>query len=277
MPDIEPGHVPSSHETPELPDWLPRSVGIFAQSLWRGFQRQGEPEVRELLLRLVSDSRMRKVWTELRKRERENYQPTEKFVHSVMPLANWFPDSRHALQHPHRQEGRPPPEILANYHALRFYEGQGPRPPLQDLAMVYFFDNAFALGQQRIRLVPISELRKKRPHFLKMAEKLRADAAEQERLGLYENRRIVEAALAYEELANAAPAPGPSLLVTRQQQRDPRLKGFVMLLADVAKNVFGSPLYGSVATTANVVFGRDDLTSGTVRKAYFSHPALKSR
>jgi hypothetical protein len=139
--------------------------------------------------------------------------------------------------------------------------------------MAYFFDQAFTLGQQNIRLVPISELRKKRRYYLKMAKQLRADAAEQERLGLYVDRRIAEAALSYEELADVpAPAPGRSLLVTRQHQGDARLKGFMIVLAHITKNVFGSPLYGSVATTANVVFSRDDLTFGTVRKTLFLVP-----
>jgi hypothetical protein len=56
--------------------------------------------------------------------------------------------------------------------------------------MVYFFNQAFTLGQQNIRLVSISELRKKRRYYLKMAKQLRADAAEQERLGLYVDRRM---------------------------------------------------------------------------------------
>ncbi len=141
--------------------------------------------------------------------------------------------------------------------------------------MAYFFDQAFTLAQQDIRLVPISELQKRRRHYLKMARELRADAAEQERMGLYEGRRMMEAACAYEELVKApapAPAPGRSRLVTRRPRGAARLKGFVMAFGDITNAVFGSPLCGSIATTANVVFGGDELTADAVRKMLSDAP-----
>jgi hypothetical protein len=148
----------------------------------------------------------------------------------------------------------------------------------QERAMSYFFSEAFTLGQQNISLIPLSELRGKRRYYLKMAKQLRGDSAEQERFGLYEHRRMIEAALAYEKLAGPlVPAAGrSSLVVTRQPRADGRLKGFVVLLSEINKNVFGSPLYGSIATTANVVFCRNDIKSGTVRKVLSTHPALKA-
>jgi hypothetical protein len=276
---MEPGKIPPSLEALDLPDWLPGSVGDFAQSLWGDLhRRQAEPEVGALLRRLVSDSRMKKVWNELRRRKRESYEPTENFVHPVTRVAYWTRRSRYDLQHPEklREGGGPPAAILAAYNALHLeasYQGQGPSLSPRDLAMVYFFDSAFTLGQQDIRLVPISELRKKKRHYLKMAKELRADAAEQERLGLYEGRRMTEAACAYEELVKVpAPAPGRSRLVTRQPRGAPRLKGFVMAFGDITNAVFGSPLCGSVATTANVVFGGDELSADAVRKMLSDAP-----
>jgi hypothetical protein len=147
-----------------------------------------------------------------------------------------------------------------------FYQGH-PELSTQDLALAFFFDQAFELGQRNIRLLPISEVRKQRDHYLWMAQQLRVDAVEQERLGFYEGHRMLDAAFAYEELASAArPPPGNSLLVARQLRGDARLKGFVIALGDITKNVFGTPLYGTIASTANVVFSRDDLTADAVRK-----------
>jgi hypothetical protein len=273
VPELEPTEVPSSHDPLDLPDWLPRPVGHFAQSLWVDLhRRQAEPEVGALLRRLVSDSRMKKVWNELRRRKRESYEPTENFVHPVTRVVFWFPDTRYYLQHPVklRQGGGPPVEVLANYNLLMLqssYQQEGSSLPLQDLGMIYFFDQAFTLGQQDTRLISISWLRKKQRYYLKMAKNLRADASEQERLGLYEGRRMMEAACAYEELVKLpAPAPGRVLLVTRQPQGAARLKGFVMTLGDTTKAVFGTPLCGSAATTANVVFSGNDLTGDAVRK-----------
>src|SRR5205814_826291 len=127
-------------------------------------RQQAEPEVGDLLRRLASDRRMKKVWNELRRRKRASYQPTESFIHSPTPMVNWTPDARYALQQPEQlRQGGPPAEFLAAYYAVVLqasYQGQGPSLPLQDLAMVYFFDQVFTLRQQNIRLVPISELRK---------------------------------------------------------------------------------------------------------------------
>jgi len=153
-------------------------------------------------------------------------------------------------------------------------QGRCPELPPQDLAMAFFFQQAFTLGQQNIRPVPIPEAKKKRLRYLKMAEQIRADAAEHERLkGHVDPRRLWEAAFAYEELADAAaPPPGSPLLVERQHRGDPRLKGFVLALGAITKDVFGTPLCGSLATTANVVFRRDDLTADAVRKMLYHAP-----
>jgi hypothetical protein len=223
---------------------------------------------------------MMSVWKEFQKRKREVYQSTEEFFHSATPERDWSPDVRYKLRHPElaQKGGGPPVQVLAAYHALMLrgtLQGQGPDLRLQDLAMVFFLDRAFTLGRQHIRLVPISELRKRRRHYLEMAELLRADAADQEQLGLYEVEWMEEAARAFEKLAGAPePEPGRSVLVTRQPRGDTRIKGFVMVLGNVTRNVFGSPFYGSLATTANVVFSRDDLTSAAVRKMLPSDTAL---
>src|SRR5205814_2964096 len=129
------------HKCLELPDWLPASVGECARRLWIALDRQtAASEVGMLLHRLASDPRMRKVWNELQKRKRENYQPTENFVHPAMPIEYWFPYLRYARDHPAqgRERGAPPFEILVNYQNLvlgTLYPGE----TQQERAMSYFF------------------------------------------------------------------------------------------------------------------------------------------
>jgi hypothetical protein len=275
MPKAEPEAPHFEHKTFELPDWLPRSAAAFARSKWVELHgQQTEPEIRELLYRLISDPRMRNVWNQFQKRKRESYQSTEEFFYPAKPVWEWDPHVRHEIQR-HRQPGELSATVLRNYYSLILpaaYERTA-HLTMQDLAIVYFLDHAYKFGQQNIPLVPISEVRKKRGHYLKMAKQLQADAADQERLGLYAVKWMEEAARGYEALATAPePAPGYSLLVPRQTRGDPRLKSFVILLAEMIKNMFGSPFYGSVATTANVVFSRDDVTVSTVRKMVLSHP-----
>jgi hypothetical protein len=139
---------------------------------------------------------MRKVWNELQKRKRESYQPTVYFVHPATPTASWFAEDRYPLEHSEwaEQREKPPAELLRAYWAVVLsaqYRGAGPELSQQDLALAYFFDKAFTQGQKNIRLIRLSELRKNRSHYCSMAKRLRADAAEQERLGLYDPRKIV--------------------------------------------------------------------------------------
>ena len=110
-----------------------------------------------------------------------------------------------------------------------------------------------------------------------MADQIRADASEQDRLNRHE-ARLWEAVFAYEELADAAaPPPGSPLLVERQHRNDQWMQGLVFALADTTSHVFGVPLCGTVATVANVVLGRDDLTAEIVRKMLPRTPPFRHR
>jgi len=77
-----PAEVSVLDEALGLPDWIPWSVGELAQIKSDDLRRQrAEPEIWELLRRLVSDSRMKNVWNELQRRKRQDYQRTQDFVH----------------------------------------------------------------------------------------------------------------------------------------------------------------------------------------------------
>jgi hypothetical protein len=268
--------VHAVREALDLPDWVPRSVGDLVQIKSNNLHRQrAEPENWELLRRLVCDTRMKNVWSELQRRKRQDYQRTENFVHPATPTSCWFPEVRRARRQAEelRQRGGPQNAwenvrgALAQLYGESFFPDRHPELPLQDFAMAFLFDRAFTFGRQNIRPVPISEAKNTRARYLKMAEQIRADADEQERLDRYVDPRLREAASAYEELADAAaPPPGSPLLVERQHRNDARMQGFVMALADTTSHVFGTPLCGTVAAVANVVLGRDDLTAATVRK-----------
>jgi hypothetical protein len=100
-----------------------------------------------------------------------------------------------------------------------------------------------------------------------MAKQVFADNTEQQRLRGFPDERLSRAVSAYMELADGvAPAPGSPLLVKRKHGRNELIKGFVMELASTTKEIFGAPLFGTVATFANVALNRDDLTGEQVRK-----------
>ncbi len=100
-----------------------------------------------------------------------------------------------------------------------------------------------------------------------MAKTIRADAAQNQRMRGYFDHRLLDAALAYEELADdAVGSLGTIVLVSRKPRSEPRLKGFVMALASTTKVLFGVPLCGTVATLTNVALNRSDVTGDKVRK-----------
>ena len=57
------------------------------------------------------------------------------------------------------------------------------RGPPQNLALAYFFQQAFKLAQQGLRPISLVEARNARKHYLKMAHQICADATEQEEYG----------------------------------------------------------------------------------------------
>jgi hypothetical protein len=100
-----------------------------------------------------------------------------------------------------------------------------------------------------------------------MAKTIRADVAQSPRIRSYFDHRLLDAASAYEELADhAIGSLGTIVLVRRKPRSESRLKGFVMALASTTKVLFGIPLCGTVATLTNVALNRSDISGDKVRK-----------
>jgi hypothetical protein len=78
------GTVPAIHDAHDLPNWVPRCVGDLAQIMLADLpgQKIGR-EISQRLHRLVFDPRMKKVWNELQRRKRQDYQRTEIFVNAA--------------------------------------------------------------------------------------------------------------------------------------------------------------------------------------------------
>lgn len=245
----------------QIPDWLPGPVAAFAQKKTAEIDgNPGSAEALEILRRLACDPRMRNVWKELQKRKRKNYEPTEDFVHAARPVSEW-------VEKYYQTGNSPPTPVLRAYYATIYstlYD-QLVGSPLthQNRAMIYFFDQAFALALTNTTVIPISNFKKRRRFYVKMAQQLRDDAEERTGFG---TTALKEAARYYEVLVKTSAPPQRELFVQRKPKAHARLKGFVMELADITKAVFGNPLCGCLATTTNVTFGVSALTADGVRK-----------
>lgn len=254
----------------QMPAWLPPLVASYARQV---SCRTDTDE--SLLCRLTSDPRMRGVWTELRKRKRSNYKSSDTFKYPATADMDWDPKSRQMLRR--AQTIRRMSDPNNNYEATKieaFVKLQwaaetatwgSQLPPMQERALVAFFSQAFELARTDSRPVPHAAAQKKRRHYLEMANRIRADVAGRDSHS--DRRALIDAAFAYEELADeVAPPPGHPLHVQRKRRGDERQTGFVLELVDALGAIFGQSFYRTVAIVANVAFECDGWTGERVRK-----------
>jgi hypothetical protein len=280
----EPHHRESTEL--KLPIWLPQPVAAHARQVFTNNCRTESDRL--LLRRLTSDLRMKGVWTELLKRKRFNYKSSKAFIYPATSRMDWSPTVRTQRRRAQTLRRMPSTVNEAEAKELELYAIMNqivddytwdPELPIQDRALVAFFDQAFEFARSDSRPVPRAIAKKKREYYLKMARRIRADAEEHNSIqrigvvglvgvgGVRERLPLLEAALAYEELANkAAPPSGHPLLVGRKRWGDERQTGFVLELVDATAAIFGKALRGIVAIVANVAFDCGDWTAERVRK-----------
>jgi hypothetical protein len=266
----------------ELPVWLPLAVGSHAR------QASCRTKSDDLMLRrLTSRPRMKAVWTELLKRKRsDDYKSSDTFKYPATARMDWNPGSREALRRAQtiRRMSGPGAERAANKIEMSvklgwagdkvIWEDSVLRPGLRDgksselliqeRALVEFFSQAFDFARTDSRPVPRAVAQKKRAHYLDMADRIRTDVADRD---LFSTEALVDAAFAYEALADAeAPPHGHPLQVQRRRRGDERQTAFVLQLVDASTAIFGQQLYGIVAIMANVAFDCENWTDARVRK-----------
>ena len=270
-----------------FPDWIPACVRELAQVIYNDVNRQEvRPEDIALLRRLSLDSRMKLVWDELLKKKRMDYKRTQQYVYPVQNYDHtrqlWSFHAR-LLQARAESPGRSGEDadskrnqtraLLIEIEVPNTFSRLTSKLGPQEKGLVWLFHTAFSLARQTPRSVSVADKRKAAHRFRTMAKQIRADAAEQRRMRGFPDDRLLEAGFAYDELADdAAGSLGPTLLVSRKPRWDARLKGFVIALASTTKLLFGAQLFGTVATLANVVLDRRDLTDDKVRKMVIRTP-----
>jgi hypothetical protein len=274
----------------EFPEWVPGPVAHLAHLMHNDAIECGaDAESIELLSRLTCDPRMKRVWNELLRRKRTNYRASEVFLRPVRsgPKTFWTPEARARRRRAELirtladGEARAEVKELETWALLSEFAGtnyifsgshifsgyEGPEIDRQQHALAFLFHEAFTLARQKPRPVSRTDAQTARSRYLAMAKCIAADNTERQRLHGFPDERLSRAPSAYLELADdVAPGPGSPLLVMRRHGRNESIKGFVMEFASTTKEIFGAPLFGTVATFANVALDRDDLTGEKVRK-----------
>jgi hypothetical protein len=261
----------------EFPDWAPLPVCKLAARMYVTGWNGADPELLLILNRLTSDARMENVWTELRKRRRQKYVKTNNFMHPATApglQTSWTPGAR-SLRERAKEMRRSRRQVEAKrldiYAAVseitipqEILPELGPQPvPTQDFALAWFFDQVVKLARHPPKPITLSDVLRLRKPYVAMASRLRADAAKQKGY----SEPLMAAADAYEGLADeVAPSPTSPLVVRRKPRGDEELKGFSIAVIEVTKGIFGQRLLRTVATLANVVFDRTDMTDSKLRK-----------
>src|SRR5262249_54736461 len=131
-------------------------------------------------------------------------------------------------------------------------------------ALVAFFSQAFEFARTDSIPVPRAVAEEKQAHYLDMANRIRTDVAD---VDSFSSKALIDAAFAYDALADAAAPPqGHPLQVQRRRRGYQRQTAFALQLVPAATAIFGQPLYGIVSIVVNVAFKCEDWTDIRVRK-----------
>jgi hypothetical protein len=203
----------------DVPKWVPEAVNRRAQDLRA---KTNSAELIAILQHLVVAPRMRDVWTELTKHQRKKSRTTESFLYPARV------------------------QSAATTAAQR-----------QDEAMATLFEAIVQLAANGIDIFVRAKSHPKKNKWNKMAFRLREDAAYVRDTGdLSRSERLLDAALAYDELTN--PLQDTDELLN-DQDRVLRLeeREFAIHLARKFHSLFGSGLYRTTATLTSVILKRE--------------------
>jgi len=205
--------------TPGLPGWLPPAVGRAVAVI----RDDGPPLNKELVLRLAADKRMEAVWREVGKRRR-----------------TW--QGRTISNKPITWE-----EALGVFFLQAFHFAALPVPAITT-AKLDGLCKAYERGAAQLRTLAkeMAQLNQSLPLSLLLQHECPT---------LWEDvdhgANIIKAAGQLQSIAAAlANIHSPHIVARDFGKADER--GYVRSLAEIARRLFGSPLYGTIATVANV-------------------------
>jgi hypothetical protein len=212
-----------------MPTWIPTPVARIAARL----HDASMPTERIVIQRLVCDARMRSVWTEMRKRARENYRKTARFSHPVAPDAlAWlrsyanFCEQNATYWRKHGDERR----AIAGEKEAAEIRSLCP----QDAACVSLFSIMFVAATLGFRTATTPEWQKW-----------------QKQVG--------------------TTAPPPPRFIIQRRRGDQRARACGVALGNALQALFGSPCYRLTATSTAVALNIDCPPPGRVREWFRQH------
>jgi hypothetical protein len=232
----------TEQEPIDLPDWLPPDV-------LKSFQRieaQSLPgEQRTVLLRLATDGRMRKVWTELCRRNRSNRQ----FVNAANASRELPSLTKEEVQ----------AKALGEIFHFAFCAAR-------DKRMVSKPED---VAQEKEKLTQKAAILRELAEMVEVSsftiERAIPDAASRQ-LAIADAAALVRVASWLEHVAAALRPPSDPLMV-QHHRGDPVVRGVQIEIAAQLKEMFGKVLHGTAATLTSVALATE--TSERVTRSAF--------
>jgi hypothetical protein len=271
----------------KFPNWIPPAIIHAAEQLHAELMSERNPtEALAVWSRLVFDSRMKRVWQELYKKNRLNHQATEEFFYPACVTHKSFAAKNRRVALEIRQKGSPENEKDANLLEAEAAVLESINDPHadskwseQDRAVQLFFYHAYkeALDHKLVFLSDLeaksSDLEAKSRKVQEVAERLRCEAATLSSLGMKRAARKLREIASdcdYEALnilpareSDGSLADDPWIIARRRGNL--AVRTFVTSFSIPVSQIFGTNLYSTLATVTNVVFNDKDLTGGKVR------------
>jgi hypothetical protein len=266
----------------EIPLWLPPAVIDEAKELLRQFASTKNARGAGIFLtRLLTDQRMERVWRLLYKRKRNSrHESTKAFFHPAKnPHASEAALLRKLAQDLRNEDGRRNEARAKRLEAHAALEESlamaRPAAYEQDRAVRLFLRQA-CLSALNIRPVFRSDIQAHLDELNKIAAGLRSQAIALRAVEMEAQARVVDEIaidcevrrriLQPEKRATSRFPSADDPWIIERDRGDHRIRTYVVDISIVARELFGTPLYGQLATVANVVFATDKLTGQMVRE-----------
>ena len=279
-----------------IPEWVPPAVVEAAKDLNDKLPKEKDPVMaQEVLSRLVSHQLMERVWREIFRKKRVRHKPTEEYLNPALTYGSSVAAYRQKASDLRKKGGAVNEreaetwEAEANYLEAEATLMENEFDPLvhsrwtrQDRAAQILLWHVYweALDNEPVFL---SSLIAKTDDLRKLVEELRAGAKILELHKLNpEANKLKELAEDIEDEADNAdaffdPRTGQQLesprfphiddpWVIARETPDVQMRSFVIGISMKTLELFGKPLYHTLANITNVVFDRRDVTDGRVRE-----------
>jgi hypothetical protein len=236
--------------TLDLPDWLPISIGKqvvdILQHLRSSASEEKIAECFPVVRRLATDKRMKPVWAQLTKRKRENYRPTNSYLHA----AAVSPEVATAIGIDSQDSHQVQTEMMAGLFFLTFRLATSPLVLVRRKGFrprfLMRYEDADRFENIKMELPPEFDIQSTDP----MMDARYREGIQLSCLGLW---HII---LCTREVA---------LIVNRSTIRDARARCVGMGVASVNKEFFGDHLYGIASTITSVALD-DNIKLSQVRQ-----------